>query len=129
MQTSKTIIGMLLGLGLLAAGCWGDEEPASAPPQAAPGEAPAAATPPTLSARDRVRADLARSYPDASQAEIDCFADKIVDQVGFERFLELVAIVMQENAAIRQPEARTPEDSAGFQKLRDLGAECGISVP
>jgi len=118
MKMRKTTLALFLGLGLIAGGCWGEKESAST------------ATIPAADAatRARLRADLAGSHQSASDAQIDCFTDSILSQVGYDRFAELVGIAMQEQAGGRAKSARSEAESGDMKKLESLGAECGVPV-
>ena len=128
MQLTKATIGLVLGLGLIAGACGGDDKPSSSterqpsPPaarqQAAVGDSPA----------EIMSKQLAPSYPDASASQVDCLSNGILDQLGQTRFNTLVAIGMAEKAGVRAESARSAQEVADFEKIRTLAKGCGLSV-
>jgi hypothetical protein len=134
MQLTKTTIALLLGLGLFAGACGGDEEPSS-PAARNPG-APAAQRPPAagqqaavgVSPADALSKQLAPAYPDASASQLDCVSSGILEQLGLARFNAVLAVGIQEKAGARPESARSAQHVKDLETIRTLTKDCDLPV-
>jgi len=144
MRTSNTGLGLRVGLvaAALSLGACGEGEPpapeserpaavreqppAAQPQRAAEQKRPAARLDQAASDRERLVVMLSPTFPDADQEQIECLADAILEEMGKERFTQLIALRLLETAGRREPASRTPAAVADFERLETFQEDCGV---